>query len=118
MFKFVTCFKMKHSLNFRQMDLKNFSPHIRRAHLGAVINLAKHFRPSPETIASEMVGDCLLYLKNEKGWAPVWFGLKMRLCSAMNTDMLKRLMHTGAGGGLAFLAMGYLGIEAPVMARI
>jgi site-specific recombinase XerD len=55
----------------RQMDLKNLSPHTRRAYLSAVTSLAKHYRQSPETITSEMIEDYLLFLKNEKGRAPV-----------------------------------------------
>jgi len=55
----------------RQMDLKNLSAHTRRAYLGAVTNLANHYQQSPETISAEMIEDYLLYLKNEKGQAPV-----------------------------------------------
>ncbi len=62
----------------RQMDLKNLSPHTRRAYLSAVTNLAKHYRQSPETISSEMIEDYLLYLKNEKGRAPVCFAKKCK----------------------------------------
>ena len=58
----------------RQMDLKNLSPHTRRTYLSAVTNLVKHYRQSPETITSEMIVDILLYLKNEKGRAPVSAG--------------------------------------------
>ena len=54
----------------REMDLKNLSPHTRRAYLSAVSGLARHYRKSPEHITKEMIEDYLLFLKNENGTAP------------------------------------------------
>jgi site-specific recombinase XerD len=55
----------------RAMDLKNLSHHTKRAYLAAVTGLAKHFHTSPKLITESMIEDYLLYLKNEKGLAPI-----------------------------------------------
>ena len=54
----------------RTMDLRNLSKHTKRAYLGAVSGLSKHYKVPPDTITDEMIEDYLLYLKNEKGRAP------------------------------------------------
>ena len=55
----------------RAMDLNNLSDQTKRAYLGAVIGLSKHYRQSPEKITEAMIEDYLLFLKNEKGNAPI-----------------------------------------------
>ena len=54
----------------RAMDLKNLSPHTKRAYLAAVTGLTRHYQKSPEKISAAMIEDYLLYLKNDKGIAP------------------------------------------------
>ena len=54
----------------RAMDLKNLSPHTKRAYLAAVTGLTRHYQKSPEKISATMIEDYLLYLKNDKGIAP------------------------------------------------
>ena len=46
----------------RAMELKNLSPHTRRAYLAAVTGLARHYRQSPAAISKEMIEDYLLSL--------------------------------------------------------
>ena len=46
----------------RAMELKNLSPHTRRAYLAAVTGLSKHYRQSPAAITKEMIEDYLLSL--------------------------------------------------------
>jgi integrase/recombinase XerD len=55
----------------RAMDLKNLSNHTKRSYLGAVTGLSKHYQASPKKITEEMIEDYLLYLKNERGNAPI-----------------------------------------------
>ena len=55
----------------RAMDLKNLSHHTRRAYLSAITGLANHYQQSPEKITETMIEDYLLFLKNQKGNAPV-----------------------------------------------
>ena len=54
----------------RAMELKNLSKNTQRSYLAAVTRLAKHYRQSPVKITDKMVEDYLLYLKNDKGYAP------------------------------------------------
>jgi len=54
----------------RAMDLKNLSDPTKKAYLSAVTGLARHYQASPEIITAEQIDDYLLYLKNEKGYAP------------------------------------------------
>ena len=54
----------------RAMDLKNLSPHTKRAYLAAVTGLARHYQQPPDKISATMIEDYLLYLKNDKGIAP------------------------------------------------
>ena len=54
----------------RAMDLKNLSPHTKRAYLAAVTGLTRYYQKSPEKISAAMIEDYLLYLKNDKGIAP------------------------------------------------
>ncbi len=51
----------------RTMDLKNLSKHTKRAYLGAVTGLVKHYQQSPEKITETMIEDYLLFMKNQKG---------------------------------------------------
>jgi len=39
----------------RAMELKNLSPHTRRAYLAAVTGLARHYRQSPAALANARV---------------------------------------------------------------
>jgi integrase/recombinase XerD len=59
----------------RAMQLRSFSKHTQRAYLAAVRGLAKHYRKSPDEITKEMIEDYLLFIKNEKGQAPLSCGL-------------------------------------------
>jgi len=54
----------------RAIDLKNLSDHTKRAYLNAVTGLARYYKVSPEKITAEQIDDYLLYLKNQKGYAP------------------------------------------------
>ncbi len=54
----------------RAMDLCNLSDNTQRRYLAAVSGLAKHYQKSPDQLSKEMIEDYLLYLKNDKGYAP------------------------------------------------
>jgi integrase/recombinase XerD len=54
----------------RAMDLKNLSPHTKRAYLASVTGLTRHYQKPPDQISATMIEDYLLYLKNDKGIAP------------------------------------------------
>ena len=54
----------------RAMDLCNLSDNTQRRYLAAVGGLAKHYHKSPDQLSKEMIEDYLLYLKNDKGYAP------------------------------------------------
>jgi len=56
----------------KQMQLRNFSPNTQRAYLSAVSGLAKHYGKSPDQISKQMIEDYILYLKNNKGLAPLF----------------------------------------------
>ncbi len=79
----------------REMDLKNLSPHTRRAYLAAVTGLAIHYKKSPETISETMVEDYLLYLKNEKGIAPASCGMALKGLRFFHTHVLKQPLSVG-----------------------
>ena len=59
-----------HQKMIRAIDLKNLSDHTKRAYLNAVTGLARYYEASPEIITEDQIDDYLLYLKNEKGYAP------------------------------------------------
>lgn len=50
----------------KAMELRNFSPNTQTAYLSAVVNLAKHYKKSPQEITQDEVEDYLLYLKKER----------------------------------------------------
>lgn len=54
----------------RAIDLKNLSDHTKKAYLNAVTGLTRYYQVSPEKITAEQIDDYLLYLKNQKGYAP------------------------------------------------
>jgi site-specific recombinase XerD len=54
----------------RAMDLSNLSDNTQRRYLDAVSGLVKHYHQSPDQLTKEMIEDYLLYLKNDKGYAP------------------------------------------------
>jgi site-specific recombinase XerD len=54
----------------RAMELENLSDNTQRRYLDAVSGLAKHYHRSPDQLSKEMIEDYLLYLKNDKAYAP------------------------------------------------
>jgi len=54
----------------RSMELENLSDNTQRRYLDAVSGLAKHYHRSPDQLSKEMIEDYLLYLKNDKAYAP------------------------------------------------
>ena len=52
------------------MELENLSDNTQRRYLDAVSGLAKHYHRSPDQLSKEMIEDYLLYLKNDKAYAP------------------------------------------------
>jgi site-specific recombinase XerD len=54
----------------RSMELENLSDNTQRRYLNAVSGLAKHYHRSPDQLSKEMIEDYLLYLKNDKAYAP------------------------------------------------
>jgi integrase/recombinase XerD len=52
-----------------EMKLRNFSPRTQESYLGAMIGLAKHYRPSPDQLTQEEIRAYLLHLE-KRGLSP------------------------------------------------